>query len=273
MKIVTFWEGLGNQIIEYAYYLWLKEQCPKDKIFGFYPKAGLKDHNGLEIERHFDIVMPSESIFGNFVGNVLFYLDKILIRMHIPQIFTSTMKNYNIKKVFHCDYWQDIKYIPQGFQLEFRPIDLNVNNKKLLDLLYMKNSVAVHVRRGDYLQQKTLGLYGGICTDSYYEKAIAKILKEVKNPHFIFFSNDAEYCRNTYHLENMIVVDWNTGENSYIDMFLMAHCKYMILANSTFSYCAARFNKCVKQVFCPIKWSNVIPAPNLTLPDWIEVEP
>lgn len=36
MKIVTFWGGLGNQIFEYAYYVWLKEKYPNEKIYGYY---------------------------------------------------------------------------------------------------------------------------------------------------------------------------------------------------------------------------------------------
>lgn len=47
----------------------------------------------------------------------------------------------------------------------------------------------------------------------------------------------------------MLVVDWNTGDESFIDMYLMSNCKFMILANSTFSYWAAVFNNNVQKVF------------------------
>lgn len=273
MKIVTFWGGLGNQIIEFAYYEWLKEKCPKDKIYGFYPKAGLKSHNGLEIEKRFDVVLPPKSLLTNIWGYSLFYLDKILVRMGVPQFFTCTLKHFNIKKTFHCDSFQDINYMPKNFCINFKQMKLNNKNKELLELLERENSVAVHVRRGDYLNPNTLGLYGGICTDNYYNKSIDIICKEVNNPHFVFFSNDPAYCKNTYKFDNMTVVDWNTGEDSFIDMYLMAHCKYMVLANSTFSYWAARLNKHVQKVICPIRRCNEKPGPNLTLPDWVEVEP
>lgn len=273
MKIVTFWGGLGNQIIEYAYYVWLKERCPNECICGFYPKAGLKSHNGLEIEKRFDATLPPPTLLSNIIGYSLFYLDKIFVRLGLPQFFTCTLRHYDLKKVFHCDFFQDINYMPPNFSLKFKPVKLNEKNKELLKILDNENSIAVHVRRGDYLNPNTLGLYGGICTEGYYEKAINRIRDKVSNPHFVFFSNDPEYCRSHYKLQNITVVDWNTGQNSFMDMYLMAHCKYMILANSTFSYWAARLNKKVQEVICPIRWCNEEPSPNLTMPDWVEVEP
>ena len=38
MKIVTFQGGLGNQLFQYVFYLWLDMRCDKDNIYGYYPK-------------------------------------------------------------------------------------------------------------------------------------------------------------------------------------------------------------------------------------------
>ena len=97
MKIVTFWGGLGNQIIEFAYYEWLKEKCQKDKIYGFYPKTGLKSHNGLEIEKRFDVVLPPKSLLTNICGYSLFYLDKILTRFVSYRIVSQNIANKWLK--------------------------------------------------------------------------------------------------------------------------------------------------------------------------------
>ena len=35
MKIVTFQAGLGNQIFQYCYYLYLKKKFPKETFYGF----------------------------------------------------------------------------------------------------------------------------------------------------------------------------------------------------------------------------------------------
>ena len=70
----------------------------------------------------------------------------------------------------------------------------------------------------------------------------------------------------------MTVVDFNSGENSFFDMYLMAHASNLILANSTFSWWAAALNKRVTNVFCPNRWINIDPKPNLIRKDWVIIE-
>ena len=52
--------------------------------------------------------------------------------------------------------------------------------------------VSIHIRRGDYLDASEV--YGGICTDAYYDKAIDYILQLVPNARFVIFSNDVEWA-------------------------------------------------------------------------------
>ena len=93
MKIITFWGGLGNQIFEYAYYKWLKEKFPNDKIYGYYPRIGLAAHNGLEIDQKFDVKLPKSTIVSNIVGWILFNLGRLCRRFHLPLFFTCTQSN------------------------------------------------------------------------------------------------------------------------------------------------------------------------------------
>lgn len=60
-------------------------------------------------------------------------------------------------------------------------------------------------------------------------------------------------------------VDWNTGHDSYLDMYLMAHCKAGILANSTFSYWAARLCQ-RKEIVYPAQWIHA----SYGIPDMFE---
>ena len=66
----------------------------------------------------------------------------------------------------------------------------------------------------------------------------------------------------------MTIVNINKGDRSFFDMYLMAHAGNMILANSTFSCWAAYLNKNVKNVYCPSRWVNIEPKPNLIKADW-----
>ena len=271
MKIITFWGGLGNTILEYAYYLYLKEKYPNEKFYSFFPKAGLTEHNGFELDKHFDVKLPKTTIKTNIIGILLFYAIKVLECLRLPFPFTTTMDKRNDDAIFHCDFFQNKDAMVDPFPFTFKNIVLNERNKKLLNMINSENSIAIHIRRGDYLNPKIKSLFDGICTEKYYTTAISYIQKHIKNPHYVFFSDDTHFVKEKYKLRNMTIVDWNTGTDSYLDMFMMSHCKNMILANSTFSYCAARFNKNANIIICPERWNNNPLKPNLTMDNWIVI--
>lgn len=103
-------------------------------------------------------------------------------------------------------------------------------------------SVSVHIRRGDYLDDINRALFGGICTEAYYETAVGYIRERFPEAHFYLFSDDIPYVRERYQGEEYHVVDWNHGKDSFYDMMLMSRCKHNICANSTFSFWGARLN-------------------------------
>ena len=101
-------------------------------------------------------------------------------------------------------------------------------------------AVSIHIRRGDYLA--TPEVYGGICTDAYYDAAIRFIRERYPAARFFFFSDDTAYVREHYADGEDEVIDWNVGRNSFYDMMLMSCCRHNICANSTFSFWGARLN-------------------------------
>lgn len=267
MKIITFWGGLGNQLFEYVYYRWLQEKYPNEKIYGYYPSIGLRDHNGLEINKRFMVELPKTSKKSNIIGSILFNVNRACRRLCLPLVHTCTQLNEKYNVIFHCDYWQDKKYELPNLKFRFNIANISQENLDLLSKMERMNTVAVHIRRGDYLKPGISSIYGGICTEEYYQKALNIISADIENPLYIFFSDDPRYVRNTYCLGNMVIVDWNKGENSIYDMYLMSRCKYMILANSTFSYWAARLNENAERIYCPRRWTNCNP-PNIILDNW-----
>ena len=125
-----------------------------------------------------------------------------------------------------------------------------------LEKIRQTNSVAVHIRRGDYL--KLQNIYGNICTEEYYRNAITKMYQMIENPVFFFFSDDMEWAKQTFTFDkNFVFADGRGVWQDYHDMHLMSECKNMIMANSSFSWWAAFLNANVdKQIICPARWIN-----------------
>lgn len=118
----------------------------------------------------------------------------------------------------------------------------NNKNRQIMEEMRREMSVSLHVRRGDYLDPQNAALFGGICTEAYYEGAIRYLSERYPEAHFYVFSDDSEYVREKYAGERYTVVDWNRGDDSIYDMQLMSCCKHNICANSTFSFWGARLN-------------------------------
>jgi hypothetical protein len=173
-----------------------------------------------------------------------------------------------------------------GFQSEkyFKPIadiirnDLSFKNfipdndtlaleKKILNF----NSVSIHVRRGDYVNNK---IYD-VCTMAYYEKAMKAIRERTADPHFYIFSDDIHWCMNQFHDPYCTFVDvQQSREDPLNDMRLMSLCKHNIIANSSFSWWAAWLNNnSQKIVICPYIWfdRSDVPIEDKMCEGWLKI--
>ena len=111
-------------------------------------------------------------------------------------------------------------------------------------------SVAVHVRRGDYLHHPAFA----VCDTDYYRKSMESMRTRVSNPRFFVFSDDPGWCRTEFQDADTEVVD--TGStNPLHDMHLMSLASHHIIANSSYSWWAAWLgDKPDQQVIMPERW-------------------
>ena len=143
---------------------------------------------------------------------------------------------------------------------------------KLLGELKKKFSCSLHVRRGDYLKDPD---FCGICDLDYYKKAVETVLSKTKKQvTFLVFSNDINWCKENladdFAGNEVIYVDWNTGKDSYKDMYLMSQCQANIIANSSFSWWGAYLNESPnKLVVSPLRYKNKDMGFKIPLDDWI----
>jgi hypothetical protein len=142
-------------------------------------------------------------------------------------------------------------------------------------------SVAVHIRRGDYVKNPETNSFHGVCSNEYYEKAAAQIIARYPQAHFYIFSDEIEWVRThmkfpgpvTYVSEANDVTPGRDAE----EMFLISMCKHAIIANSTFSWWGAWLNTNPhKMVIGPKRWFDGAKKNVLThdvLPSsWISLE-
>lgn len=137
-------------------------------------------------------------------------------------------------------------------------------------------SVGIHIRRGDYLD--SADVYGGICTDAYYNKAIKYMMKKYDNPQFFVFTNDSFWAEKWCEVRErelgkpFIAVKGTDEETGYIDLMLMSKCKAHIIANSSFSWWGAWLNDSPEKcVVAPSKWLNTCECHDIYTPDMIRI--
>lgn len=146
-----------------------------------------------------------------------------------------------------------LKYRENGIELirdeiqksfVFPPLQ-DEKSRKFAEYLDSCNSVFIHARRGDMLSSN-----GWCYKYGYFRRAVKYIKKHVEDPVFVFFTNTGsiEWCKENerifgldFEKDYVFFVDWNTGEKSFRDMQLMAHCKHGIITNSTFGWWGAYF--------------------------------
>lgn len=160
-------------------------------------------------------------------------------KMYHPEILS--FEDMYLSGYFACEkYYSDILYDLRE-KIQFPPSD-NPLNPELAQEMRECASVSIHIRRGDYLNEENRAMFGNICTDVYYRKAMELVKEEVPDAHFYLFSDDVSYAKQKYQGEGFTVVDINHGKDSFYDMWLMSNCKHNICANSTFSFWGARLN-------------------------------
>lgn len=289
MHAVWIAGGLGNQMFQYAFYKMLESKGNNigcDLSFFKNNKA----HNGYELENIFNIKLKEVDSFVSSVFSSKNLLLKILRKgllvggiikkySYEDSKYHNWIKNKHSKIVYFQGYWQSEKYfkeIEKNIRLEFKFPEITENrNIELLRRIKIRNSVSVHIRRGDYIGNPYLDGLGSI---EYYKESIEYMRKKIENPIFLIFSNDIDWCKENLNLksEEVIYVDWNKDNKSYRDMQLMSLCKHNIIVNSSFSWWGAWLNSNVnKIVIAPEKWftdNSGLDYKDIVPENWIKIK-
>jgi hypothetical protein len=237
--------NLGSQIQQYFSMLSIAEVNKKKLVF---PYSSLnkgykfKFANLLEIP----IYVIEDSYLGQFTPitiNNFVTVDHNVFNLN-PNTNYTFMARFDI-----YEYWyKTIKEKVDSTQ--FRANILTKAKNILSSIINSQKTISLHVRRGDYLLPQN-AIYQTLNIE-YYKKALSYY--DLNDTQLVIFSNDIEWCQaNLKNLHNNIT--YIDGNSDYIDLCLMSLCDHNIIANSSFSFWAAYFNKNPnKKIVCPKKY-------------------
>ncbi|MCK5137864.1 MAG: alpha-1,2-fucosyltransferase [Bacteroidales bacterium] len=156
-------------------------------------------------------------------------------------------------------YWINPNYF-KGIETTLRSEyslkdELEETNIRILNLIENTNSVSIHVRRGDFLNNNFFKLP----ELEYYRTAINIISERIHNSSLFIFSDDPEWCKIYFRSEKhrFTIITNNLDIGDHVDLFLMSKCKHNIISNSSFSWWGAWLNKTPKKIIiAPKLWYN-----------------
>lgn len=267
MVIVRAMGGLGNQLQQYALYRKLEhmgKDARLDTSWFFDEKLQAGMAAGRELELSYFDALPYRKATDADIRSVLGRLweepeslgEKLRRKMRshaAPSFEESDMYHeeiFGMDSKYLVGYWACDKYYADIMDtlrrdIAFPPGEdaaLRDKNEETVRMMEETQSVSVHIRRGDYLDESNRTLFGGICTEDYYRQALSYMRERLPRAKFFLFSDDTSYVRERYQGEEYQVIDWNKGKDSFYDMMLMSRCRHNICANSTFSFWGARLN-------------------------------
>ncbi len=141
----------------------------------------------------------------------------------------------------HPDWFRSNQEILRK-ELTFPPIR-DTKNLEYAKQIQNSHSVAIHVRRGDYV---TIGWASDV---QYYHAKAAELLSRCPDAVFFIFSDDIDWCRQNQDAlgfslpHRTVFVEGNTNGTNHIDLQLMSMCPLMIIGKSAFGSLAMLLNE------------------------------
>lgn len=258
MIIVKMWEGLGNQLFQYAFARALQIRTGQNVFIDTNnADRGRKERytkRYYELD-NFKITLPS-CIKQPLKGLCLLYNTEVWQKLSKTDIIFKMpgMKYYEEDTVAYKEELLSVEgnvYFKGWFQnelyfrdyaevlrKEFFPKKKIRISLELRQIFEQMETVSVHIRRGDYKRNRCM------LSLTYYEQAIELMKYYLNSPYFIIFSDEPGWVKTNLKLNGgHKIICKDDGFKDYEEMLLMSRCQHNIIANSTFSWWAAWLNQ------------------------------
>lgn len=278
MIVVKLQGGLGNQMFQYAFGRSLSLETGIPIALD---AAGLENGEGIT-RRHYSLgAFKCESYLIDEEELLRFRSEAVSLtenQEEDPSNFVSCLdKN---KDYYLIGYWQGEKYFKkysEAIRSDFTLRNpLSDEAAKYLETITMNQgqSIAVQVRRGDYINNKKVADLIGACGKEYYEVGVNFIINELdlKSPRIFVFSDDIGWCEKNLSFPSDMVYISKDRLPDYEELFLISRAKHVVISNSSFGWWGAWLNQNPdKIIVAPKHWAKnaKLNRPDITPPSWI----
>tara|TARA_B100000902_G_C27313405_1_gene919793 strand:- start:1321 stop:2250 length:930 start_codon:yes stop_codon:yes gene_type:complete len=294
--------GIGNCLFQYAaglafsiknktdFYIDLSEilqnQMPFNKKISYKEKLKLFQSSLERLIESYKILKKNQVIYyrgwganQNILNLVLkksrFYFS-FFPRGYYNESFNNKISFFDKRNTYLDGLFIDWRYFQEYSEDIINSIKFKKISKNLLCFekhLKNINSVSIHIRRGDYLDKKSVNKKYKIHGVKYVKKAIKIIESKISYPNYFIFSDDLNWCKsNLSFIEKKQFIDSKISDGPIDDLYLMSKCKNNIISNSTFSWWGAFLNRNKQKiVIIPKEWKSDQKV-DLAMDKWIRLE-
>ena len=290
LLLVNIFGGIGNQLFQYstAFSLAKRENrkliildcCNAEREFGLTDLNINENIENCEYKLNFTSLKKITTWVRILTGEIIETIEDPIFKKD-NRIFENNKSDILILN----GYWGWSDYFEKD-RSELTNIFLSSQRTIISENFYIfgvKNSVAIHIRRGDYTNNENKILFH-LLNIEYYIEAIKIMETKLGSPVFYVFTDDATFFKNNispilsmYTKCPIILTNSNMSPTSVL--LHMSNCYHQIIANSTFSWWAAYLNTNLNKIIIqPKKWYTNILAQKvyeegemLTDKNWIKI--
>lgn len=298
MIIVKIFQGIGNQLCQYAYGrargLDLGVEFKIDNSyyinysevtqFGFTYKRdyGLDHFNILDNVATEEEIKKVKTVDGS--NRIAYYINK---KLHERAPYyrkrwvkeKETVFDPNLLRIKDNTYVEGY-FVSELYFKKHRNVILkeftlknpiNEKNAEVIKRMQNTDSVCISIRRTNFLANPIMN----VCREQYYTDGLSAMADLLgKNMRVFIFSDDNEWVLNNYKIPYEHEFVTHNFPDFYEDLRLMTYCRNHVIPNSTFSWWGAWLTQNEdKKIIAPKIWLNSNEDYSTVIPEsWIKLE-
>jgi len=273
--------GFASVLLKYVMGLWFEKKWGWQVKYdlGWFEKCSM-DMDGVYSRKfQFKTVFPGVQFEEASPEEITVY--KRWFRYKNRVLFKYSGEDFLTPRPLYLDgyyaNWRYLSFVREDFmqKLNFGVLELDSLNRLKVDTIRKKKvSVALHIRRGDFVNL-------GLCfiTIDYYLAAIEYIRERVQDHELsmFIFSNGFDWVKTELLprlKDDYDLVDINDNDSGYYDLYLMSQCHHQIISNSWLGFFAAYLNTHIDgMIVVPDRISNKdsVSEDAYGMPGWIRL--